>query len=187
MQITSEEAARSLAAVEASRTAMRSILRANRGHWHLWLWGAIWIAMAMLAQFRGEAGMRLFPWIVPAGILASLAIGITQGRRIRMPVDRRFLGVLGAVIAFAIIAPALLMRTAPDGKALFAYGGLAAMLCYVIAGIWFDTYLLRLGAAMAALILIGLFCFPAVFWWWIAVFGGGPLLVAGCPIRYGAP
>jgi hypothetical protein len=58
------------------------------------------------------------------------------------------------------------------------------MLCYVIAGLWFDTYLLWLGLVMTAFILVGLFCFAAIFWWWIAIFGGGTLIVSGFYIRY---
>ncbi len=188
MQLSAEDAARSLAAIDASRAAMRSAVRANRGHWHLWLWGLIWIAMAMLAEFRGEAGSRLFPWLVLPGVLVSFMIGASQARRIRaVTIDRRFVGVLAAVILFGIAAPLVLLRGPVSGQALFAYCGLVAMLCYVVAGIWFDVYLLWLGVAMAALILVGLFVFPAIFWWWIAVFGGGPLLAAGFYVRYWVP
>ena len=186
MQLSSEDAARALAAIETSRQAMRSAVRANRGHLHLWLWGAIWIAMALLAQVRGEPGMRLFPWIVLAGVVASFVIGITQARRIRAPVDGRFLGVLAAVILFAAAVPAVLLHGPVDSKALFAYCGLAAMLCWIIAGIWFDTHLLRVGAAIAVLILVGLFFFPGIFWWWIAALGGGPMIAIGLYVRYGA-
>jgi len=187
MQLSSEDAARALAAIETSRQAMRSAVRANRGHLHLWLWGAIWIAMALLAQVRGEPGMRLFPWICLAGVLVSVAIGSLQARRIRSaPVDRRFLGVLAAVVLFGAVVPAVLLHGPVDGKALFAYCGLVCMLCYVIAGIWFDTHLLWLGTVMAVLILVGLFVFPTIFWWWIAVFSGGPLIATGFYIRYGA-
>jgi hypothetical protein len=37
---------------------------------------------------------------------------------------------------------------------------------------------------MTAFILVGLFCFAAIFWWWIAIFGGGTLIVSGFYIRY---
>jgi hypothetical protein len=100
-----------------------------------------------------------------------------------MPVDKRFLGVLAAVVFFAALWP-LVLRAPADNQSIFAYIGLVVMLCYIIAGIWFDTYLLWLGLGMAALILVGLLCFSGIFWWWIAVFGGGPLIVTGFYIRY---
>ncbi len=183
MQLSPDEAARALAAIDASRQAMRSAVRANRGHFHLWLWGAAWIAMALIAQYWGEPGTRLFPWIVLAGVVLSLVIGATQARRIRAPVDPRFFGVLAAVAGFALVAP-LVLHPQVDARAVFAYIGLIAMLCHVIAGIWFDRYLLWLGLAIAGLILVGLFVFPGFFWWWIAVFGGGTMILTGVYVRY---
>ena len=162
MQLTSEEATRALAAIQTTREAMRSAIRAHRGHYHLWLWGVIWIAMALLAEFRGQGGVHLFPWICAAGFGGSMVLGCIQGRQIRAPVDKRFLGVLAAVILFAVLWP-LVLRAQVNDRTVFAYAGLVAMLCYVIAGIWFDTYLLWLGLVITALILVGLFCFAAFF------------------------
>jgi hypothetical protein len=183
MQLSPEEATRALAAIQASRETMRSAVRAHRGHYHLWLWGLIWIAMAMLAEFRGPAGIRLLPWVCLAGVAGSFVLGFLQGRQIRMPLDRRFLGVLAAVVVFSALWP-LLFRAPADNQTIFAYIGLVVMLCYIIAGIWFDSYLFWLGLVMAALILVGLWCFPGIFWWWIAIFGGGPLIATGFYIRY---
>jgi hypothetical protein len=183
MQLSPEEATRALTAIQASRDAMRSAVRTHRGHYHLWMWGLIWIAMAMLAEFRGPAGVRLFPWLSLGGVAGSCVLGFVQGRQIRMPVDKRFLGVLAAVIFFAALWP-LVLRAPADNQVIFAYLGLVVMLCYIIAGIWFDTYLLWLGLVMTALILVGLFCFTGIFWWWIAVFGGGPLIATGFYVRY---
>jgi hypothetical protein len=183
MQLSSEEAARALAAIRASREVMRSAVRAHRGHYHLWLWGVIWIAMALLAEFRGLAGIRLFPWLCAAGIAGSGILGFIQSSQVRAPVDRRFLAVLAVVVLFASLGP-LVLHASPDDKALFAYIGLVAMLCYMIAGIWFDLYLLWLGLVIAVLILVGLFVFSAFFWWWIAIFGGGTMILTGCYIRY---
>ncbi len=182
MQLSPEDAARALAAIRTSRDAMRSVIRAHRGHYHLWLWGLIWIAMAMLAEYRGLAGIRLYPWLSLAGLAGSFVLGFLQGRQIRMPVDKRFLAVLAAVVLFAATWP-LVLRAPADSQTIFAYIGLVVMLCYVIAGIWFDSYLLWLGLVMSALILVGLFYFSGIFWWWIAVFGGGPLIATGFYVR----
>jgi hypothetical protein len=183
MQLSPEEAARALAAIQTSRDAMRSAIRAHRGHYYLWIWGSIWTGMALIAEFRGQAGVHLFPWLCAAGVVGSLVLGFIQGSQIRMPVDKRFLGVLATVIVFSAIWP-MVLRAQPSDQAIFAYLGLVTMLCYVITGIWFDTYLLWLGLLMTVLILVGLFCFAAFFWWWIAIFGGGTLIVTGFYIRY---
>ena len=93
MQLTSEEATRALAAIQTSREAMRSAVRAHRGHYHLWLWGVIWIAMALLAEFRGQGGIHLFPWLCAAGF------GGSPASTMRPPKTR-----LRFVVAFAAVA-----------------------------------------------------------------------------------
>lgn len=181
--ITPDEAARALQAVAASQAAMRSAIRAHRGHCYLWLWGGIWMVMALLAQLRGLQGLRWFPWLGLAGFVASVAIGMIQGNRIRLPVDRRFLWVLLATLLFGLAWGAVL-GIPRRAEAVFAFIGLLVAQSYLIAGLWFDSYLLWLGLAVAAAMLVGLFVFPAFFWIWIAVFGGGVLIATGFYVRY---
>jgi hypothetical protein len=98
-------------------------------------------------------------------------------------VDKHFLGVLAAVVLFGMLWP-LVLRATFTNESVFAYIGLLVMLCYVIAGIWFDSYLLWLGLVVAALIVVGLFFFHSIFWWWIAFFGGGSLIATGFYVRF---
>lgn len=181
--ITPEEAARALQAIELSRAAMRTAVRANRGHAYLWLWGSLWAAMGLLAQTQGFAGIRLFPWLSLGGVIASILIGWRQSATIRLPIDRRFIGVLAASLAFGLAWISVLGGTTSPER-VFAYIGLLVAQAYVFAGFWFDTYLLWLGLAVAAAMLLGLFVFPAFFWIWIAVFGGGTLIASGFYVRY---
>src|SRR4029077_16474817 len=37
-----------LESIKLSRPAMRQAIRAHCGHWYLWIWGLIWLAMALL-------------------------------------------------------------------------------------------------------------------------------------------
>jgi hypothetical protein len=71
-----------------------------------------------------------------------------------------------------------------DARSLYAYCCLVAMLTYVIAGLWTDTYLLWVGLAVAALVLTGLFLLPGIFWIWMAIFGGGTLVLTGFYVRH---
>jgi hypothetical protein len=183
MNISPEEAARALGEIEASRAAMRTAIRSFRGHYQLWLWGAIWAAMALLAQFYGRRGVQLFPWIVGIGLVPSFVLGYAQRCDVRMPVDKRFLGVLVAIIIYSFVWP-FVLGWPRNVKFEFAYTALMSMFYYVVAGIWFDTYLLRIGLLVSALIITGLFFFPAIFWLWFAVFGGGTLIGTGFYVRY---
>jgi hypothetical protein len=184
--ISPGDAERALHSVEASRLAMRQTIRAHRGHFHLWLWGAIWIGMALTVYFCGANGERLLPVFALLGCAASTAIGIYQGRQIRSRIDKRFLAALGCLLAFGVLWPLILGGSdGPDPSIrLFAFFSLLVMQVYVLAGIWFDNYLLAFGLIVSALILTGLFVFPGFFWLWFAIFCGGPVFLSGFVVRY---
>ncbi|MGI8432720.1 MAG: hypothetical protein ACR2MW_10595 [Chthoniobacterales bacterium] len=186
-EISPAEAERSLREVEDSRATMRRAIRAHRGHLYLWLWGGVWIAMALLVYFRGQRGFAFFPWLIFPAMILSFAFGAFQSRQIRAPIDKRFLGALASILAFGVLWPVVLggFGHPPNDMRSFAFICLLVMQVYVLAGIWFDNYLLIIGLFVSALILIGLFLFPHIFWIWFAVFCGGPIFLSGFLVRYG--
>jgi hypothetical protein len=183
MQLSPQEAAAALAQVDDVRVTMRRIIRAHRGHYHLWIWGAAWVAMPLLAHFKGDYASHHFGWICLVGGVASAWVGFTQSAQIRMPSNLRFLGVLGALLAFGALFP-FVLHARPEPKMLYAYTCLIAMQAYVIAGVWTDSYLLWLGVFVTGLVLVGFFFFPGIFWLWMAVFGGGSLIATGFYVRH---
>ncbi|MDQ3119142.1 MAG: hypothetical protein M3Q89_06170 [Verrucomicrobiota bacterium] len=186
LPISSAEAEQSLHSIEASRLAIRRAIRAHRGHFHLWIWGAIWIGMALAVHFQGARGERLLPVFVLVGSAASTAIGFYQSHQLRSRIDKRFLAALGCLFAYGLLWPAVLGGfggSEPNIRA-FAFFALLVMQAYVLAGIWFDNYLLAIGLGVSALILIGLIVFPAFFWIWFAIFCGGPVFLSGFIVRY---
>ena len=184
MDVSREEAAAALAAIKGANRAARSAFRAHHGHYHLWLWGIVWITMALLAQTRGLAGVRLFPWVSGAGVFASLVIGFLQSGQVRSPVDRRFFGALASLIGFAVLVPLVLQPRNITPEIAFAYTGLVVAQAYVLSGVWFDSYMVWFGLVLAGLILLGLLVFTAYFWIWIAVCTGGAFLLTGFYVRY---
>ena len=184
--ISPDDAHCALRAVDESREAMRRAVRAHRGHLHLWLWGAIWIAMALTVHIYGERATRFFPFFVLPGVIASTAIGIYQGRQIRAPIDKRFLAALACLLAFGALWPFVLgLGDSPSANIrIFAFFALLVMQLYVLAGIWFDNFLLAIGLGVSALILTGLFAFPEIFWLWFAVCCGGPVVLSGFIVRF---
>jgi hypothetical protein len=182
MNISPEEAARALGDIEASRAAMRTAIRSYRGHYHLWLWGGIWVAIALRAEFHALPGLRVDHWLSLAGIATTALIILGQKAQIRSTGHSRFLWMLATIIVFAYIWPLVLGQPA-NHKSSFAYGALVPMFCFIVAGIWFDSYLLWVGLVISALILAGLFFFPAIFWW-VGVFCGGALIGTGFYVRF---
>lgn len=183
MQLNPQEAAAALAQVEDAQATMRRVVRAHRGHYHLWIWGVSWIVMPLGAQFYGDTAVRWFGLIcIPCGI-ASAIVGGTQNRQLRSPVNHRFLCALAALVAFAVAFPFVLHATT-EPKSLYAYSCLVVMQGYVVAGLWTDTYLLWVGILVSALVLVGVFLLPGFFWIWMAVFGGGTLIATGFYVRH---
>ena len=184
MNLTRTEAEAALAAVARSQEALRQSFRARHGHYYLWLWCVVWVLMALGAHFGGEAVMqRATPLLCLGGGVASCAIGLLQRRQVRLPTDWRFLGVLATLLGFGVIW-VLVLQPARGSEKIFAYISLMVAQVYAVAGIWFDTYLFWMGLILAALLLTGYFFFLPVFWIWVAVFGGGALILGGFYVRY---
>jgi len=184
MHLTKEEAAVALVAISRSREASRQAFRAHHGHYHLWLWGLIWIAMAMAAHFGGAAGMQRFsPWLCLGGGAASFLIGWLQSGEVRAPVDRRFIGIVIALVFYALLWLSVL-HPVPTTERLFTYLSLIVAQVYVVAGIWYDSYLSWMGLILTVLLLVGFFFFLPIFWIWVAIFGGGSLILGGFYVRY---
>ena len=183
MHLSPQEAAAALAHVEDARATMRHVIRAHRGHYHLWIWGFSWIAMPLTAYFWGDHAARYFALICLGCAIPSIWVGFSQGRQIRMPANARFLGVIAALIAFAVLFP-FVLRAQFDVRTIYAYLCLVAMQGYVVAGLWTDSYLLWLGIIVTVLLLVGIFVFPGVFWLWMAGFGGGSLIATGFYVRH---
>jgi hypothetical protein len=137
-------------------------------------------------HFYGECATRFFPFFVLPGVIASTAIGIYQSRQIRAPIDKRFLAALACLLAFGALWPFVLgLGDSPSANIrIFAFFALLVMQLYVLAGIWFDNFLLALGLGVSALILTGLFAFPEIFWLWFAVCCGGPVVLSGFIVRF---
>ena len=184
-EISLEDAARSLQEVANSRARMRSVIRAHRGHLHLWLWGTIISLQCLGAQFWGVWALgRPSLILIATGIVAAFTIGFMQSRQIRSRPDLRFLTLVGIIFLFHYGIYPQLLGWPHDAQTGYAYGTLIWMLVYILAGVWFDSALLWTGLFVTAAVLVGLWVFPAFFWWWCAFFVGGAIIATGFYVRY---
>src|SRR5579863_2953421 len=103
MTISKEEAAQALRDVEASRRAMHQAIRTHRGHLYLWLWGSVFIAVALVNWLSGEKYWVEGNWISAAGVAATILISWVQGRRIRSRTDMRFVSVCITLLVFGYV------------------------------------------------------------------------------------
>jgi hypothetical protein len=182
MNISPEEAARALQEIERSRLAMRATIRNHRGHLYLWIWGFVWITIAVHDAI-GATSASFANWLSVAGILATFVAGIAQSRQIRSPIDKRFLAVCAALLLFGYGVWPVLFGGFHSYRAAFGYSTLIWMQLYIVAGIWFDNYFLWLGLAVSGLILGGFIFFPAIFWVFMLLCGV-TLIGTGTYVRF---
>lgn len=184
MNISKEEAEQALRDVEASRVAMREAIRTRRGHLYLWLWGTVFIAIALTNWMSGERYWMAGNWISALGVVATILISWVQGRRIRSKTDMRFLSVCITMLAFGYLVWPSFLGLPHSSKAGFGYGILLWMQVYIVAGIWFRNYWLWIGIAVTALVLLGFLVLPGAFWA-CAMVAGLTLVLTGFYVRFG--
>ena len=183
VNISPEEAAEALNGIEASRRAMRSLVRAHRGHMFLWLWGGVWMASSVLNGWDERRFWFPAACLFWVGLLATFAIAYAQRGQFRSPFDRRFLAVCATLLLFGYGVWPVLLGWPHSAKAGYAYGTLLWMQVYVVAGIWFDNYWLWIGIVMTALILAGFILFPGAFWVF-SLLGGATMVGTGFYVRH---
>jgi hypothetical protein len=183
VNISKEEAEQALRDIEASRLAMRDVIRSHRGHLFLWLWGAIWIAIPVLFILNPERYLAAANWLTVLGAVGSFAIGWGQGRQIRAKVDKRFVATCITLLVFGYGVWPIFLGSPHSYKAAYGYGLLLWMQIYMVAGIWFRNYWLWIGAGVTALLLVGFLFFPAQFWWF-SLAGGATLVATGFYVRF---
>lgn len=182
MTISRDEAAEALAAIQASQQAVRTLVRRHRGHAFLWIWGVVWILIAAIPLTLPLDYLNYSWGITAVAAVVSVFVGRSAKRHIRTRIDARFVKVLIALLLFAVLWPCLLGWSLADPRIGFAYPALVTMMLYITAGIWFDTYLLRIGILNTTVLLLGFFAFPSLFWH-AALLAGVGLVGTGFYIR----
>lgn len=147
---------------------------------HLIVWGVVWALGYGICWFRPQYGM-VWPPLVLIGIAASTYIG-WRSKPSGAQYDWRYATTSIAVFAFIFALFAVMPpRTNAQVSAFFP---LLVALFYAIVGIWTrGTRMLVAGIVVAALTLAGYFLLPQYFTLWMAVVGGGALILGGIWLR----
>jgi hypothetical protein len=129
-------------------------------------------------------GYGLYVWIgvyafATAGLVAISAYNYSRAR-IRT-FDRRYLLTFLFIIAFGIFC-CVFGHFTPRQQTTF--WPVYVMLFYMLAGVWFGTAFIVIGASIIALTLIGYVYIPGMpFLLWMAVVNGGGLFLGGLWMR----
>ena len=176
MPISHDDAAEALR--EIDRTQQRSTVRYGyrAAAPQLIVWGVVWAAGYSADYFRPE-----WRWTWPVLIIIAMALSFWFGARDKSASAEEGWRYAASFLAIAVFIGALFSVMQPLSKMqVGAFFPLLVGLLYAIMGIWTrGTRMLIAGGAMTALTLVGYFVFREHFMLWMAVVGGGGLILGG--------
>ncbi|MEJ2550994.1 MAG: hypothetical protein P8Z42_02170 [Anaerolineales bacterium] len=178
MNISREEAERSLQTIREVRAQIRTSIASGSVPFHMILWGVIWFFGYLCNHFLDvETGGRI--WIVLAigGSMASGIMGYRLGSRFRLPNSGRIWQIW--VYFFLYVFLWIWVAWPLDAKQISLLIALYVMFAYVLLGLWLEPIITRVGLAVSVLGLIGYWLLPDIFYLWMAILGGGTLFGSG--------
>jgi hypothetical protein len=177
MSTTPEDAAHALREVDQVVSRSATLNGYRRASPILIVWGLIWITANVACDLRPlSAGLI---WIV-ADII-GLAITATLVRRTSDQRNWRYLAAFGVVTFFLIAAEILLKVKSAEQATAFITLAIAA--AYMLNGVWRGVRFFILGLVVAAVCLVDAVVQPPHFFIWLAVAGGGSLVLGGLWLR----
>ena len=174
MTVSRRDAVQALGEVEAAQAQAVTLAQYARQGDVLLAWGAVWLVCNLVSQFTPDASR----WAWPLGVLFGLGASVLVGRRRASNAQRRsaglaFLAVSALLVGIFAVSPP---RTPAAADAVIS---LCVAGAYALVGVWSGARWRVLGAALFALILLGWFAAPGWFFLWMALAGGGALIVGG--------
>lgn len=182
MSIPPQEASEALRNVEHTQRHSAAAYGYQKASPHLLLWGVFWIVGYAGAYARPEWYL-LWPALVVIGILGSFFIGWRTSRAGSQAVfGWRYAATFIAVFLFIVALFAILPPR--SSVQLDAFFPLLVAIAYALIGIWTRaTRMALLGLALGLLTVGGYFWLQHYFLLWMAIVGGGALILGGFWLR----
>jgi hypothetical protein len=181
MPLSPAEAQDALRDISRAEHSSATLYRYRHAAPHLILWGVIWAVGYGASYARPQWGV-FWPVLALIGTIASFWIGWKSKPQKAAGYDWRFAATWLAIFLF--IAAVFAVMPPRNVAELSAFFPLLVALFYGLIGIWIrGTRLIIAGAAVAALTIIGFFLLPQIFLLWLAVVGGGALILGGFWLR----
>jgi hypothetical protein len=187
MNISPSEAEDALAAIETMAQKTRHSIAGGGTYITLVVTGIIWFVGFMCQQFLPDeiAGYIWAGLSILGGTLGT-ALGFRMGRHVRspstVPTIKRIglfwlLLILYAIAALAIAQPAYGKQLTVLIVLFIMVGQLAMGLLFSFSSVWWVL-------PITALTLVGYFLLPSIFYLWMAILGGGGMILLGLYIRW---
>jgi hypothetical protein len=181
MPLSPAEAQTALRDLSVAESASAKLYGYRHASPHLIVWGMIWIVGYGLTYAKPQWA-AVWPVLVLGGTIASFWIGWTSKPAGARDYDWRYLAT--ALAVFAYIAALFVIMPPRNSMQISAFFPILVALFYSLIGIWTrGARMLIAGIVVAALTLGGYFLLPQYFLLWMAVVGGGAVMLGGFWLR----
>jgi hypothetical protein len=173
MALSPREAAEALQSIASTESRSATLHGYREAAPHLVLWGVLWVIGYGLTHAMPTRAAAIWGMIVVLGLAADT---LTMFRKDGRSAASCFVAIAATLAVFCIATFAIM---APSGRQVAAFIPLVIAASYVTGGIWLGNRYIVAGIAVAVLTLGGFFLLREYFLLWMAVVGGGALLLAG--------
>lgn len=177
--IDQQDAASALASIESARERSSELRRYAHAGDKLIGWGLVWLVCNLSTQLAPTWGSKSWLIGVPAGILWSMmgpGLGGSRGRG-----SVRY--ALMAAAVFGFFASVMAVTGVHDQLQANVIVSLTVATVYIVVGLWAGQRFAWIGLALAAVVLAGWFGDRAHLYLWLALGGGGALILSGLWLR----
>jgi hypothetical protein len=186
MNVSTTEAEEALAAIQDMVKKTRRTISSSGAYLFLIVWGVVWLLGFLGSQFLSPT-IAGYAWMVldTLGGILSAVLGIRMGRGVRRSTPNttgKRIAVFWLLLFFYCLA-AVAVSLPAGGKQLSMYIILFVMVGWIAMGLLLSFGSIWTGLVITGLALVGYFLLPGIFFLWMAILGGGGMIVLGFYIR----
>jgi hypothetical protein len=182
MPLSSSEAEHTLRDISATGRAAKTFYGYRTAAPHFILWGVIWMLGYGSAYFLPNNNGYIWMGLDAIGIAGSFWLGFRA--RNSKPGIQGLRYFATAIAVFLFVAAFFSIMPPQTNAQVSAFFPILVALFYSLVGIWTGGLrMLVAGVAIAALTVGGFFWLPQIFALWMAIVGGGALILGGIWFR----
>ena len=177
MPVSKSDAADTLRDIDQTQERSARLYGYRMASPHLIVWGVIW-AIGYTASYARPQWQAVWPLLIVIGMVASFWFGSRAKPEAAVKFHWRYAATFAAIAVFISAVFAILPPV--TGAQTGAFFPILVGFFYTLVGIWSrGARMLITGVALVALTLFGFFYLPQYFALWMAIVGGGGLVLGG--------
>ena len=182
MPLSHDDASEALREIDRTQQRSSRLYGYSNASPHLIVWGIAWM-IGYGASYFQPSWHFVWPILIVAGAAASFWFGMRAGPKSNAS-DYGWRYVVTFFVIFCFIGAVMFIVKPTSDAQVGAFIPLIIAFFYCLIGVWGRAWrMLITGVALAALTLIGFFALREYFALWMAVVGGGGLILGGLWLR----